>query len=94
MAKLGIAAVILAAAGLSCGVEAWAADTMPVKTPPAVTASAPKTCTDGRLAEPRRAVGPAIRCRRLIPDPETEQLGAVGPCTQRAVQFIHWNQGN
>ena len=46
MAKLGIfAAVILAAAGVSCAVEAWAADTMPVKTPPA--ASAPKTCTDG-----------------------------------------------
>src|SRR5258708_28807181 len=48
MAKLGIfAAVILAAAGVSCAVEAWAADTMPVKTPPAVAASAPKTCTDG-----------------------------------------------
>src|SRR6266481_5834485 len=48
MARLGIfAAVILAAAGVSCAVEAWAADTMPVKTPPAVAASAPKTCTDG-----------------------------------------------
>src|SRR6266446_2760406 len=40
-------AVILAAAGASCEVEAWAADTMPVKTPPAAAASAPKTCTDG-----------------------------------------------
>src|SRR5258705_1319968 len=48
MAKLGIfAAVILAAGGASCEVEAWAADTMPVKTPPAAAASAPKTCTDG-----------------------------------------------
>jgi predicted porin len=48
MAKLGIfVEVILAAAGVSCAVEAWAADTMPVKTPPAVAASAPKTCTDG-----------------------------------------------
>src|SRR5258708_38700723 len=48
MAKLGIfAAVIIAAAGVSCAVEAWAADTMPVKTPPAAAASAPKTCTDG-----------------------------------------------
>src|SRR5258705_13532372 len=48
MAKLGIfAAVILAAGGASCEVEAWAADTMPVKPPPAAAASAPKTCTDG-----------------------------------------------
>src|SRR5260370_26272494 len=48
MARLGIfAAVIFAAAGVSCAVEAWAADTMPVKTPPAAAASAPKTCTDG-----------------------------------------------
>src|SRR3981189_2872640 len=45
MAKLGIfAAVILAAAGVSCAVEAWAADIMPVK---AAAASAPKPCTDG-----------------------------------------------
>jgi hypothetical protein len=42
------AAVIIAAGGASCcGVAAWAADTMPVKTPPAAAASAPKTCTDG-----------------------------------------------
>src|SRR5258706_1111093 len=48
MARLGIfAAVIFAAAGVSCAVEAWAADTMPVKTPPAVAASAPKLCTVG-----------------------------------------------
>jgi len=40
-------AVILAAAAASCEVEAWAADTMPVKTPPAAAASTPKTCTDG-----------------------------------------------
>src|SRR3981189_265406 len=45
MAKLGIfAAVILAAAGVSCAVEAWAADIMPMKAP---AASAPKPCTDG-----------------------------------------------
>src|SRR5258705_4037195 len=45
MAKLGIfAAVIVAAGGASCGVEAWAADVMPMK---AAAASAPKVCTDG-----------------------------------------------
>jgi len=48
-------AVILAAAGASCEVEAWAADTMPVKTPPAAAASAPKTCTDGWGLFPRTA---------------------------------------
>src|SRR4029077_8851855 len=37
----------LAAAAASREVEAWAADTMPVKTPPAAAASTPKTCTDG-----------------------------------------------
>ncbi len=48
MAKLGIfAAVIIAAGGASCGVEAWAADVMPMKAPPAAAASAPKPCTDG-----------------------------------------------
>src|SRR5258708_15449183 len=48
MAKLGIfAAVIIAAGGASCGVEAWAADVMPMKAPPAAAASAPKVCTDG-----------------------------------------------
>src|SRR5258706_4891207 len=48
MAKLGIfAAVIVAAGGASCGVEAWAADVMPMKAPSAAAASAPKTCTDG-----------------------------------------------
>ena len=47
MQNSALFAVILAAAGASCEVEAWAADTMPVKTPPAAAASAPKTCTDG-----------------------------------------------
>jgi len=113
------AAVIIAAGGASCGVEAWAADVMPMKAPSAAAASAPKTCTDGwgfvftdcQLTWQGITVygtidtgfgwqshgapwDPAIRCRRLILNPETEQLGAVGPCTQRAVQFIHWNQGN
>jgi len=37
--------VIIAAGGASCGVEAWAADVMPMKAPSA--ASAPKVCTDG-----------------------------------------------
>ena len=41
------AAVIIAAGGASCGVEAWAADVMPMKAPPAAAASAPKPCTDG-----------------------------------------------
>jgi predicted porin len=41
------AAVMLAAAGASCEVEAWAADIMPMKAPPAAAASAPKPCTDG-----------------------------------------------
>src|SRR6266576_3084454 len=45
MAKLGIfAAVIIAAGGASCGVEAWAADVVPTG---ATAASAPKPCTDG-----------------------------------------------
>src|SRR5882757_10054714 len=48
MTKLGISTgIVLAVAGASCAVDAWAADTMPVKTPPAAAASAPKTCTDG-----------------------------------------------
>src|SRR5258707_5667022 len=48
MAKLGIfAAVIIAAGGASCGVEAWAADVMPMKAPSAAAASAPKVSTDG-----------------------------------------------
>jgi len=47
MTKLGISTgIVLAVAGASCAVDAWAADT-PVKTPPAAAASAPKTCTDG-----------------------------------------------
>ncbi|HLQ94703.1 MAG TPA: hypothetical protein VK148_32195, partial [Xanthobacteraceae bacterium] len=47
MAKLGIfAAVILAAAGVSCA-EAWAADAVPTGASAAPAASAPKTCTDG-----------------------------------------------
>jgi predicted porin len=46
MQKLGIfAAVILAAAGASCGAEAWAADAVPTGASPATAASAPKTCT-------------------------------------------------
>src|SRR5260370_21910514 len=48
MTKLRISTgIVLAVAGASCAVDAWAADTMPVKTPPAAAASAPKTCTDG-----------------------------------------------
>ncbi|MEH2567810.1 hypothetical protein V1289_007437 [Bradyrhizobium sp. AZCC 2289] len=48
MAKLGIfAAVILAAASVSCGVEAWAADAAPTGPSAATAASAPKACTDG-----------------------------------------------
>src|SRR5258708_15037336 len=48
MAKVGIfAAVIVAAGGASCGVEAWAADVRPMKAPSAAAASAPKVCTDG-----------------------------------------------
>src|SRR3982074_3231239 len=48
MAKLGIfAAVILAAAGVSCAVEAWAADVVPTGGSAATAASAPKPCTDG-----------------------------------------------
>src|SRR4030081_4643 len=48
MAKLGIfAAVILAAAGVSCAVEAWAADVVPTGASAATAASAPKPCTDG-----------------------------------------------
>src|SRR3979490_2539173 len=37
---------MLAAAGASCEVEAWAADNMPMETPVATAASAPKPCTD------------------------------------------------
>src|SRR6476620_1034119 len=48
MAKLGIfAAVILAAAGACCAVEARAADAVPTAAPAATTASQPKPCTDG-----------------------------------------------
>src|SRR5712672_1510351 len=39
-----LAAVLLAAGGASCGVEAWAADAVPSA---ATAASAPKACTDG-----------------------------------------------
>src|SRR4030088_3015822 len=38
---------MLAAAGASCEVEAWSADIMPRRAPPAAAASAPKPCTDG-----------------------------------------------
>src|SRR5256886_6242255 len=48
MAKLGIfAAVIIAAGGASCEVEAWAADVVPPGAAAATAASAPKPCTDG-----------------------------------------------
>src|SRR5258708_38796847 len=48
MAKVGIfAAVLIAAGGASCGVEAWAADVVPMKAPSAAAASASKVCTDG-----------------------------------------------
>jgi predicted porin len=38
--------IIVAVVCASCAVDAWAADTMPKKAPPATAASAPKTCTD------------------------------------------------
>ena len=41
------AAVIIAAGGASCGVEAWAADVVPTGASTATAASAPKPCTDG-----------------------------------------------
>lgn len=44
MAKLGIStAIVLAVAGTPCAVDAWAAETIPKKSP---AASAPKQCTD------------------------------------------------
>ena len=120
MAKLGIfAAVILAAAGVSCEVEAWAADAVPTGASAATAASAPKACTDGwsfiatncqltwqgitvygaidagfGWQSHGAPVGPTIRCRSLILNPETEQLGGVWPCPQRTDQFIHRNQRN
>jgi predicted porin len=39
-------AIVLAVAAASCATDAWAADTMPIKAPPAAAASAPKLCTD------------------------------------------------
>jgi predicted porin len=45
MTKIGIsAAMLLAVAGAACAGDAWAADIMPLKAPPA--ASAPKPCAD------------------------------------------------
>jgi predicted porin len=41
------AALLLALAGASCAADAWAADMMPMKAPPAAADSAPKPCTDG-----------------------------------------------
>src|SRR5258707_6230964 len=41
------AAVIIAAGGASCGVEAWAADVVSTGATAATAASAPKPCTDG-----------------------------------------------
>src|SRR5882724_6157446 len=50
MAKLRISTgIVLAVAGVSSAVDAWAADSMPTKAPPAppaATASTPKPCTD------------------------------------------------
>src|SRR6195256_2222548 len=47
MTKLGIStALVLVVAAASCATNAWAADTMPMKAPPAAAASAPKPCTD------------------------------------------------
>src|ERR1700754_683454 len=46
MTKLGISAgIVLAVAGVSCAVDAWAADIMRTKAPPAAAASTPKPCT-------------------------------------------------
>src|SRR2546429_2501670 len=42
-----LAAVLLAAGGASCGVEARAADAVPTGATAATAASAPKPCTDG-----------------------------------------------
>jgi predicted porin len=50
MTKLGISTgIVLAVAGVSCAVDAWAADSTPTKaapTAPAAATSAPKPCTD------------------------------------------------
>ena len=47
MVKLCISTgIVLAVAGASYAVDAWAADTMPMKAPPSATASTPKLCTD------------------------------------------------
>jgi predicted porin len=47
MTKLGIStATVLVLAAASCATDAWSADTMPIKAPPAAAASAPKLCTD------------------------------------------------
>lgn len=48
MAKLGaiLTGIVLAVGGCSCAADAWAADVMPMKAPPATVASAPKPCTD------------------------------------------------
>jgi hypothetical protein len=48
MGKLGIlAAVIVVAGGVSCGVEASAADAVPTWASAATSTSAPKPCADG-----------------------------------------------
>src|SRR5258707_7857414 len=48
MTKLRISTgIVLAVAGASCAVDAWAADAVPTGTSAAPAASAPKTCTDG-----------------------------------------------
>src|SRR4051812_28702921 len=47
MTKFGISTrIVLAVAAASCATNAWAADTMPIKAPPAAAASAPKLCFD------------------------------------------------
>jgi predicted porin len=47
MTRLGISTgIVLVVAAASCVTDAWAADAMPIKAPPAAAASAPKLCTD------------------------------------------------
>jgi predicted porin len=47
MTKLRISTgIVLAVAGALCALDAWAADNLPIKAPPAAAASAPKLCID------------------------------------------------
>jgi porin-like protein len=45
MTRLGFSIGIVLVAGAACTADAWAAEIMPMKAPPATAASAPKTCT-------------------------------------------------